>query len=167
MELLFPKEHIAAKVAHLGSTISADYAGKELVVVVILKGAFMFAADLIRNISIPVTTEFMQTASYHDDTCSNRDVEIVVDLGIDIADKHVLVIDDILDSGHTMTALRSILSRRNPASLRFCTLLDKKERREQDFEAEYVGMEIKDMFVVGYGLDHAGNYRQLDQIYTI
>jgi len=167
MELLYSKEHIAAQVTRLGAEISRDYAGHDIVAVVVLKGAFMFAADLLRNISIPVTLEFVQAASYHNNTSSNRDVEIVLDLHSDIADKHVIIVEDILDSGHTLTALCPLLSKRNPASLRLCTLLDKKERRETPVEADYVGMEIEDKFVIGYGLDLAGKYRHLGQIYTV
>lgn len=167
MKLLYSKEHIATEVARLGAEISHDYAGHDIVAVVVLKGAFMFAADLLRNISIPVTIEFIQAASYHNDTSSNRNVEIVRDLHSDITAKHVIIVEDILDSGHTLTALRSLLSEHNPASLRMCALLDKKERREASIEADYVGMETEDKFVVGYGLDLAGKYRHLGQIYTI
>lgn len=167
MELLYSKEDIAAQVARLGAEISRDYTGREVVAIIVLKGAFMFAADLIRNISVPVTLEFIQAASYHNSTCSNRDVEILQDLNGDIYAKHVIIVEDILDSGHTLTTLSNLLSKRNPASLRLCTLLDKKERRETNIEADYVGMEIEDRFVVGYGLDHGGRYRQLGQIYAI
>ena len=155
------------RVAQLGAAISQDYANTEIVVVVVLKGAFMFAADLLRNISVPVTLEFMQTASYHNETRSSGEVEIVLDLHNDIAGKHVLVIEDILDSGRTLKSLQNMLTKRNPASLRLCTLLDKRECREVKIEADYVGMEISDKFAVGYGLDHEGRYRQLEQLYTI
>lgn len=167
MELLYSKEHIAAEVARLGAEISRDYTGHDILAVVVLKGAFMFAADLIRNISIPVTVEFIQVASYHNDTSSNRDVEIVLDLHSDITGKHVIIVEDILDTGHTLATLHPLLNKRNPASLRVCALLDKKERREASIEADYVGMEAEDKFVVGYGLDLAGKYRHLGQIYTI
>lgn len=167
MKLLYSKEHIATRVAQLGATISHDYANTEIVAVVILKGAFMFAADLLRNISVPVTLEFMQTASYHNGTSSSGEIEIILDLHCDIADKHVIVIEDILDSGRTLKVLQNLLAKRKPASLRLCTLLDKRERREVKIEADYVGMEIADKFIVGYGLDHGGRYRQLGQIYVI
>ena len=167
MELLYSKEHIAAEVMRIGADISRDYVGHDIVAVVVLKGAFMFAADLVRNISVPVSLEFMQVASYHNGTRSNRDVEIILDLHGDISGKHVIIIEDILDSGHTLSCLRHVLGERNPASLRICTLLDKKERRETNIEADYVGMEIEDKFVVGYGLDHGGKFRHLGQIYTI
>jgi hypoxanthine phosphoribosyltransferase len=167
MELLYSKDLIAAEVARLGAQISRDYAGVEVVVVVVLKGAFMFAADLLRNISVPLTLEFIQAASYHNETSSNRDVKIILDLNSDIEGKHVILIEDILDTGHTLSSLRRLMLQRNPASVRLCTLLDKKERRETEIEADYVGMAIEDKFVVGYGLDHAGKYRNLGQIYTI
>ncbi|MFO7831725.1 MAG: hypoxanthine phosphoribosyltransferase [Desulfuromonadaceae bacterium] len=167
MKLLYSKEHIAAEVARLGAEISRDYAGRDIVAVVVLKGAVIFAADLLRNISIPVTLEFIRAASYHDNTHSSRDVKISMDPHSDITDKHVIIVDDILDSGHTLKALSRLLSEHNPASLRLCTLLDKKERREADIEANYVGMETENKFVVGYGLDLAGKYRHLGQIYTI
>jgi hypoxanthine phosphoribosyltransferase len=167
MKLLYSKEDIAAQVARLGAEISRDYAGREIIAVIVLKGAFMFAADLLRNISVPVTLEFIQAASYHNNTCSNREVEIIMDLNSDISGKHVVLIEDILDSGHTLAALKHLLNERNPASLRLCTLLDKQERREAQIEADYIGMEIKDRFVVGYGMDYAGKHRHLGQIYTI
>lgn len=167
MELLYSKECIAARVAQLGAAISRDYAHTEIVAIVILKGAFMFAADLLRSISVPVTLEFMQTASYYNETCSGGEVEIVLDLHSNIAGKHVIVIEDILDSGRTLKALQNLLSKRNPASMRLCTLLDKRERREVKIEADYVGMEIADKFAVGYGLDYEGRYRQFEQIYII
>ncbi|MDD2558118.1 MAG: hypoxanthine phosphoribosyltransferase [Desulfuromonadaceae bacterium] len=167
MELLFSKERIATRVAQLGAAISQDYANTEIVAIVILKGAFMFAADLLRHINVPVTLEFMQIASYHNGTCSSGEVEIILDLHNDIAGKHVIVIEDILDSGRTLKALQSLLAKCNPASVKLCTLLDKRERREVKIEADYVGMEIEDRFTVGYGLDHNGRYRQLEQIYVI
>jgi hypoxanthine phosphoribosyltransferase len=167
MKLLYSKEDIAAQVARLGAEISRDYAGREIIAVIVLKGAFMFAADLLRNISVPVTLEFIQAASYHNNTCSNLEVEIIMDLNSDISGKHVVLIEDILDSGHTLAALKHLLNERNPASLRLCTLLDKQERREAQIEADYIGMEIKDRFVVGYGMDYAGKHRHLGQIYTI
>ncbi len=167
MELLYSKERITVRVAQLGAAISRDYANTEIVAVVILKGAFMFAADLLRNISVPVTLEFMQVSSYRNETCSSGDVEIVLDLHCDIAGKQVILIEDILDSGRTLKSLHNLLAQRNPASLRICTLLDKRERREVKIEADYVGMEIADNFIVGYGLDHGGRYRQLEQIYKI
>lgn len=167
MELLYSKEHIASEVARLGAEISRDYAGHNIVAIVVLKGAFMFAADLLRNISIPATLEFIQVASYHNSTNSNREVEIVLDLHSDIRGKNVIIVEDILDTGHTLTTLRQHLQERNPASLRVCAMLDKKERREAEVEADYVGMEIEDNFVVGYGLDLAGKYRHLGQIYTV
>ncbi|MFN2257287.1 MAG: hypoxanthine phosphoribosyltransferase, partial [Desulfuromonadaceae bacterium] len=152
MELLYSKEHIATEVARLGAEISSDYAGHEIVAAVVLRGAFIFAADLLRNISIPVTLEFIQAASYYNNTRSNGDVEIALDPHSDIAGKHVIIVEDILDSGHTLTALCRLLNKRNPASLRLCVLLDKKERRKVPIGADYVGMETVDKFVVGYGL---------------
>ncbi len=160
-KVLFTKERLAAKAAELGAQISQDYADKEIFAVGILKGAFVFASDLVRNISRPVQMDFMIASSYGAGTKSSGTVKIMKDLDFDIAGKHVLIIEDIIDSGLTMKYLIKNLQTRHPASVKLCALLSKPSRRQTDVAIDYCGWEVPDEFLVGYGLDYAEKYRNL------
>ncbi|MCL5046482.1 MAG: hypoxanthine phosphoribosyltransferase [Actinobacteria bacterium] len=162
--ILLSAEEIRAQVAELGRKISEDYQGKELVVVGILKGAAIFCADLLREITVPVAIDFMAVSSYGASTKSSGVMRILKDLDESIEGKHVLLVEDIVDTGLTLNYLREYLEGRNPASLRVCVLLDKPSRRKTDITVEYRGFEIPDEFVVGYGLDYAEKYRNLPYI---
>ncbi|RMA93247.1 hypoxanthine phosphoribosyltransferase [Hydrogenothermus marinus] len=167
LELLISESEIQRKVKELAEKISKDFQNEELYVVGILKGSFMFFADLVRNINLKLKIDFMQVASYHTSMESSGEVIFVKDLSVDIKDKNVLIIDDIIDTGRTLKALVEALQKRNPKNLKTCVLLDKKERREVDFDADYSGFIIPDKFVVGYGLDWAEEGRNLKEIYCI
>lgn len=162
-EILLSEEQISDKVKEIGAKISADYKDKDLLVVVILKGSVIFAADLLREISIPVTIDFIAVSSYGNGTTSGE-VKIKKDLGCSIEGKNVLIIEDILDSGNTLHNLTKLLLDRNPESVEICTLLNKPERREAEVNTRYSGFDIPDEFVVGYGLDYAEKYRNLPYI---
>lgn len=163
-EILFDEETIATRVAELGAVISRDYAGKEVVLVSILRGSFIFLADLCRHLEIPCTVEFMSVSSYGNNTSSSGQVQITKDLNCDISNKHVILIEDIMDSGNTLDYLNKLLRQRNPASISLCTLLDNPARRQQNLEISYCGFQIPNAFVVGYGLDYAQYYRNLPYI---
>ena len=152
-------------VADLGKRISEDYKDKNLLLVSVLKGSVVFMADLMRAITIPCEIDFMCVSSYKDGTTSSGAVKIIKDLDINLEGKDVLIVEDILDSGRTLSYLKSILMTRNPRSFKICTLLDKPERRAvPDLFADYSGAEVPDEFVVGYGLDYAEKYRNLPYI---
>lgn len=159
-EILVSEEAIQAKVAELGRRISCDYAGQELVLIGLLRGAIVFLSDLMREIAIPVRLDFIGISSYGFSTESGA-VRLVMDLETDIGGRHVLVVEDIVDTGKTLSYLMENLKARQPASLRLCALLDKPERRQAPVEVDYVGFVIPDKFVVGYGLDFAEGYRNL------
>ena len=163
-QILLTKEQIAARVEEMGKQITADYQGKDLVVVVLLKGAAWFATDLTRAIDLPLRVDFMVASSYGNGTSTTGNVKVKLDLGENIAGKHVLLIDDIIDSGVTFAAISDMLRLNKPASLTTCALCDKAERRINGLEADYVGFKIPDEFVVGFGLDYAGDYRNLPYI---
>ena len=163
-EILFNEAIIADKVRELGERISRDYVGKDLIVVSILKGAVIFTTDLVRSISCPLFVEFIQASSYGMSTNSSRDVVIKKDLESDIAGRHVLLVDTIIDTGETFDCLMKMLSERKPASLHAAVLLDKSSRRLVDVPIAYRGFEIPDAFVVGYGLDYNELYRNLPYI---
>jgi len=163
-KVLISEEQLQAKVAELGAQISRDYAGKDLLLVSILKGSVVFMADLCRRIDLPCTVDFMAVSSYGSGTSSTGQVQITKDLSSDIAGKHIIVVEDILDSGNTLSYLLKLLAQRKPASIRLCTLLDKPERRTKPVEVHYSGFTIPDAFVVGYGLDYAEHYRNLPYI---
>ena len=161
----FSKEEIQKRVKELGKKITEDYAGKELVVISILRGSFVFAADLIREIDLPCELEFMRLSSYGNGTESSGSVRIVSDLDGDIKDKHVLIVEDILDTGVTLSYLRDhVLLGRQPASFKICAMFDKTERRIRDIYADYAGFETPNEFIVGYGLDYAEKYRNLPYV---
>ncbi|HET9090765.1 MAG TPA: hypoxanthine phosphoribosyltransferase [Acidimicrobiales bacterium] len=157
-------EEIAARVAELGAEISKDYADRPPLLVGVLKGAFVFLADLARAISLPAELDFMAVASYGTATKTSGVVRIVKDLDIDLTGRHVIVIEDIVDSGLTLSYLRKSLLARGPESLSICTLLKKTGQQRADFDVEYVGFEIDPEFVIGYGLDVAERYRNLPDL---
>ena len=159
--ILISEQELQNRVKELGAQISADYAGKDLLLVCVLKGGVLFLSDLLRAISIPVSIDFMATSSYGRSTKSSGVVRILKDLDEPIEGKDVLLVEDIIDTGNTLDYLLRILAERQPASLRVCALLDKRERRETPVTVDYVGFVIPNEFVVGYGLDFAQLYRNL------
>jgi len=162
--ILLSEDAILQRVRELGQQISDDYRGKEITIVCILKGAVVFLADLLRNLDVPTDLDFVRISSYGDGTESTGKVNILQDLTIGIEGQDVLIVDDIIDSGLTLHNLREILLSRRPASLRFCVLLDKAERRIKTVEIDYIGFSIPNEFIIGYGLDYAGHYRSLRYI---
>jgi len=161
-ETLVARDDLQARIAELGGQISRDYAGKELTLVGVLKGAVLFLADLMRHIDVPCEIDFMAVSSYGSQTDSSGVVRILKDLDAPIKDRHVLIVEDIIDSGLTLQYLIRNLNARDPASLRVCALLTKPERLRVDLSPHYVGFEIPDRFAIGYGLDYAQKYRNLD-----
>ena len=160
-EVLLTEQMLADKVAELGAQITRDYADKEIFAIGILRGAVVFMADLIRAIERPVQIDFMAVSSYGMQADSSGIVRILKDLDSSITGKHVLIIEDIIDSGQTLSYLIKNLTERKPASIQLCTLMNKPERRKVDLPVKYVGFEIPNEFVVGYGLDYAEKYRNL------
>jgi hypoxanthine phosphoribosyltransferase len=163
-EIIISEQMIKRRVKKLGDEITAAYPGEEITVIAIINGALLFAADLLREIRRPIRLDCIRVSSYRNDTRSLGRPEIVHSLTIDIANRHVLLIDDILDTGKTLSVVVNLIRKLNPATVRTCVLLDKKGRREVDFEADFVGFPIPDQFVVGYGLDFAERYRNLSSI---
>ncbi len=155
---------IAARVHELGAALSKEYAGKDLLLISVLKGSVVFMADLVRSITVPHEIDFMATSSYGSGTSSSGVVRILKDLSISIEGRNVVVVEDIIDSGHTLNYLLRLLRDRNPATLRVMTLLDKPDRREVDIPVDWVGFSIPNEFVVGYGLDYNEVYRNLPYI---
>ena len=162
--VLFSEEELRRRVRELGAQITADYAGKEPVLVSVLRGSYIFMADLTRCIDLPCTVDFLSVSSYGKGTQSSGQVQITKDLSDDIEGKDLIVVEDILDSGNTLYYLLQLLEARKPASIRLCTLLDKPERRVKEVDVTYRGFRIPDAFVVGYGLDYAEKYRNLPYI---
>ena len=163
-EVLFSEEQLKNRVQEIAQQITADYQGKEIMLISVLRGSFVFMADLCRAIDLPCTVDFMAVSSYGKGTKSSGQVQITKDLSEDITDRHIIVVEDILDSGNTLSYLLKILENRHPASIRLCTLLDKPDRRVKPVEVHYSGFTIPDAFVVGYGLDYAEKYRNLPYI---
>ncbi|BCQ36439.1 MULTISPECIES: hypoxanthine phosphoribosyltransferase [Erwiniaceae] len=166
VEVMISEAEIKSRVAELGKQISDHYrdSGSDMVLVGLLRGSFMFMADLCRTIDVSHEVDFMTASSYGNGTSSTRDVKILKDLDEDIRGKDVLIVEDIIDSGNTLSKVREIFSLRGPKSLAICTLLDKPSRREVDVPVEYVGFAIPDEFVVGYGIDYAQRYRHLPYV---
>lgn len=163
--ILVSEEQLKAKVAELGAAVSRDYAGKDLLLVSILKGGAVFMADLMRAVTIPCCIDFMVVSSYGGaNTESTGLVKIIKDLDADLSGRHVLLVEDILDTGVTLSNLVPMLKLRNPASVRLCTILSKPSRRKADIEPDYLGFEVPDEFVVGYGLDYDEKYRNLPYV---
>ena len=163
-EVLFSEEQLKNRVQEIARQITADYQGKEIMLISVLRGSFVFMADLCRAIDLPCTLDFMAVSSYGKGTKSSGQVQITKDLSEDITDRHIIVVEDILDSGNTLSYLLKILENRHPASIRLCTLLDKPDRRVKPVQVHYSGFTIPDAFVVGYGLDFDQHYRQLPYI---
>ena len=162
--IFFSAEEIDKRLEEMAGEINRDYAGKELMLISVLRGSFVFMADLTRKITLPCTVDFLAVSSYGKGTTSSGQVQITKDLSDDIEGKDILVVEDILDSGNTLSYLMKLLRARHPASIRLCTLLDKPERRVVPVEVDYVGFTIPDEFVVGYGLDYDEKYRNLPYI---
>jgi hypoxanthine phosphoribosyltransferase len=161
-EVLITEEQLKKRIAELGKQISQDYAGQDLLLVCVLRGGVMFLTDLMRNLDLPHMIDFMALSSYGVGARqSSGKVRITMDLTMDIYNRNVLVVEDIVDSGRTMASLLEVLSTRQPKSLKICTLLDKASRREVDIQLDYVGFNIEDKFVFGYGLDLDEYYRDL------
>ena len=161
LKVLFSEEQLKEKCAEMGAQITRDYAGKNLLLVTVLKGAVVYMADLMRCIDLPCAIDFMVVSSYGSGTKTSGVVKIVKDLDQDLSGKDILIVEDILDSGMTLSYLKGLLQSRNPASIRIATLLDKPSRRKVKLVADYVGFEVPDEFVVGYGLDFDEEYRNL------
>lgn len=164
ISVLISEEDVDARVKELGEKISKDYEGKTVHLVCVLKGGTFFMCELAKRITVPVTLDFMSVSSYGNATKSSGVVRIIKDLDEPLKDKHVIVVEDIVDSGNTLSYLLSNLNDRGPASLALCTLLDKPSRRVKDVAVDYTGFEIPDEFVVGYGLDYCQKYRNLPYV---
>ena len=162
--VLIEKDVLEEKVKELAGIINKDYKGKDLIVITILKGGVMFAVDLLKHITIPVEIDFMAVSSYGASSKSSGVVKIVKDLNASIENKHVLILEDIVDSGLTLSYLKDLLISRNPESVKICTILSKPARRKIDIYVDYIGFEIPDEYVVGYGLDYNEKYRNLPYI---
>ena len=164
IRVMIPEEEVLTRIEELGKQISEEYAGEDVHLICILKGSVMFMSDLSKRITVPVTMDFMKVSSYGDGTQSSGRVKISKDLDETIEGKNVIVIEDIIDTGRTLAYLLEVLKLRNPKSLKLCTLLDKPDRRVTEVAVDYVGFQIPDEFVVGYGLDYAQKYRNLPYV---
>lgn len=164
LQVLFTEEQLRQKCAELGARISRDYAGKNLLMVSVLKGSVVFMADLMRQITVPCGIDFMAVSSYGSGTKTSGVVRIIKDLDVDLAGKDILIVEDILDSGMTLSYLTELLRDRGPASIRIAALLDKPSRRKAEVQPDYVGYVVPDEFVVGYGLDYDEKYRNLPYV---
>ncbi len=162
--MLFRSAAVDNRIKELGKQISRDYAGREVYLIGILKGSVYFTCELAKRITVPVIMDFMQCSSYGAATKSSGVVKLSKDLDMAITDRDVIIIEDIIDSGRTLSHLKDLLSQRNPASLKICTLLDKPSRRVVDVDVDYTGFQIEDKFVIGYGLDYDQLYRNLPYI---
>lgn len=164
---LYSRTEIAARIGELAAAIDRDYAGREVLLVGILKGSLMFIADLARELQTPAAIDFVRIASYGSETRSSGIVEIRTDLETPVAGRHVLIVEDIVDSGYTLETLCNLLLLRRPASLRVCTLIDKRAQRAAEVAVDYVGFTLERGFIVGYGLDHDERYRGLPDIHLL
>ncbi|MCR5099746.1 MAG: hypoxanthine phosphoribosyltransferase [Butyrivibrio sp.] len=164
IRVLLTEEQVDSRIKEIGEQISKDYAGKEIHLVCVLKGGSFFMCELAKRITIPVSFDFMSASSYGSSTKSSGIVKIVKDLDEPLKDKNVIIVEDIVDSGRTLSYLVKMLGDRDPASIKICTLLDKPDRRVTDVKVDYTGFEIPDEFVVGYGLDYDQKYRNLPYI---
>ena len=163
-KVLISEADLKRRVRELGAEISKDYKGETVVLICILSGASVFFADLVRELDLDVRFEFMSVSSYGAGTVSSGEVKILKDVNHPIAEQNVIIVEDIIDSGCTLSFLKRILEQRHPKSIKVCTILDKPSRRKVDFKGDYVGYEIPDEFVVGYGLDFDGRYRNLKDV---
>ena len=164
IRVLLSEEEVDKRIRELGEQISKDYAGEEVHLICVLRGSVFFTCELAKRITIPVSIDFMSASSYGSNTISSGVIKIVKDLEDPLIGKNVIVIEDIIDTGRTLSHLLKIFQERNPKSLRLCTLLDKPDRRVADVDVDYTGFQIPDEFVVGYGLDYAQKYRNLPYI---
>lgn len=164
---LISKADLDKKIKELAIQISKDYENTNPIFIGILKGSIFFISDLLRELTIPAQIEFMAVSSYGSASKSSGEVKLTKDLNVPIANKHVIIVEDIIDSGNTLSYLKRLLEQRNPLSVKICTLLDKPDRRKVNLKADYVGFTIPDEFVVGYGLDYNENYRQFKEIYVL
>ena len=167
MKVLFPASVITQRVRELGKKITSEYQGKELYIVAVLKGGFMFASDLVRCVDLPIRIEFVRLSSYGCSDSPQHEVRILSDVEGTITGRHVLIVDDIMDTGHSLVAFKKHLEGKNPASVKICTMIDKTCRREEPIQPDYCGFRIEDGFIVGYGLDYSEDYRALPDIYVI
>lgn len=165
--ILVSKEQLQQRVKELGAEISRDYAGKELVLVGILKGGAVFMSDLMREITFPVGVDYMSVSSYGASSTSSGVITIKKDIDLDIRGKHVLLVEDLIDTGQTLQHLKELFALREAASVRICTILSKPSRRLVDVPIDYSGIDIPDEFVVGYGLDYAEQYRNLPEVWIV
>lgn len=163
-EMLISEEEIALRLSELGKAITADFDGQDLVVICVLKGAFMFCSDLIKKINLPLKLEFISLSSYGDSTQSSGNVRLEMDITANIEGKNVLIVEDIVDSGLTIKTLMDMLNLRKPKEVRLASLLFKPVKLKHKVKIDYLGFEIEDKFVIGYGLDYAGRYRELPYI---
>ncbi|MEF9959786.1 MAG: hypoxanthine phosphoribosyltransferase [Niameybacter sp.] len=164
LETLIAEQDLQRRIEELGAQISKDYEGKEIIMLCVLKGGVMFMTDLAKRVTVPMKMEFMAVSSYGDEYKSSGIVKIIKDLDEPIDGKDVLIVEDIIDSGRTLSYLKNVLEGRNPSSIKICTLLDKPDQRVVDVEVDYVGFTIPDSFVIGYGLDYHQLYRNLPYI---
>jgi len=162
--VLIAEEDIKKRVSEIAREISRDYKGETVTLICILSGASIFFADLVRELDLDVRFEFMSVSSYGSGTVSSGEVKILKDVNHPIAGHHVIIVEDIIDSGCTLSYLKRVLMQRDPKSIKVCTVLDKPSRRKVDFKGDYVGFEIPDEFVIGYGLDYDGKYRNLKDV---
>lgn len=165
-KVLFSEEQIAERVKELGKELSDDYRGKTPLVVSLLRGSFVFAADLVRAMDIDLEIDFMTTASYGHNEISSGDVKVLSDIRAEVEGRDVIIVDDIIDTGNTMKAIRDYLQEKNPKSIKSCVVLDKPSRRQADVDSEYVAFTIPDVFIVGYGLNYGDLKRNIPYIYT-
>lgn len=163
-EVLVTKEQIREKVQQIGRAISQDYEGKDLALIGVLKGGCVFLSDLIREISININLDFIAVSSYGQSTTTSGVVRLIKDVDIDVKDKHVLLVEDIIDTGLTLKYLKELFMAREPKSVKVCSILDKPSRRKVEIKGDYVGFEIPNEFVIGYGLDYMEKYRNLPEI---
>lgn len=163
-KVMISQDELEKGVSRLAEEVNRDYKGKEVIVLGILKGCFVFMADLIKKLDCDVSVYFMEVSSYLDGTVSTGKIRIKKDIDVDIKGKDVLIVEDIIDSGNTLTQLKEILADREPASVKICTLLSKPSRRQVELEADYTGFVIEDKFIIGYGLDCGERFRQLPYI---
>ncbi len=165
--ILFSRERIAQEIKRIGQEISRDFKDQEVMLVGVLKGSFLFIADLIREIEVPSVIDFVRLASYGSGTQTSGIIEFRKELEMPIRGRNVIIVEDIIDSGYTLECLYNKLLLQEPRTLKICTLIDKKARREVEIEADYVGITMDDGFIIGYGLDHDEKYRNLPDIYVV
>jgi hypoxanthine phosphoribosyltransferase len=163
-EILFTEQQLQLRVVQLGHAIRADYQDKEPLIIGVLRGSFIFMADLVRQIDIPCRLDFITASSYGSKSTSSGTITLKKEMDLDVTGRHVILVEDILDTGNTLRFLVDLIKKKDPASVEICTLLDKPSRREVDVEAKYIGFPVPNYFVVGYGLDYDDKYRSLPYI---